>query len=53
MHVSKKGHENFNRTGKKNIFHHENIAHLNRLVMAVKATIIVLKIKHLICLCKL
>ena len=29
MHVSKKDHENCNRTGEKNVFHHENIAYLN------------------------
>ena len=34
---------------KKHVFHHENIAYL----MKVKATIVLLKIKHLICLSKL
>ena len=27
MYVSKKDHENRNPTGKKNVFHHENIAY--------------------------
>ena len=32
MHVSKKDHKNCNRTGKKHVFHHENITYLNRLI---------------------
>ena len=35
MHVSKKDHENRNRTGKKkkkHVFYYENIAYLNRLI---------------------
>ena len=63
MHVSKKDHENRNRTGKKksktkkktkkHVFNDENIAYLNRLIDESQATIVVLKIKLLICLCKL
>ena len=32
MHISEKDHENFNHTGKKHVFRHENSAYLNRLI---------------------
>ena len=32
MHVSKRNHENCNRTEKGHVFHHKNIAYLNRFV---------------------
>ena len=53
MHVSKKDHENCNRAGKKHVFYHEKTAYLNRLIDDGQSYDKLLKIKHLICLCKL